>query len=191
MAVATDQSGAYPEWTISAKVAKAVKTLDCYRNLFISSRLKASRKKTRPTSLKVPQGCYYLVDTGYCNSSQFLAPYHGHSKDPQESIEDNEESEYGESDDDDETHKDAKRLYNVSFPYFTDLDIVYGKNRETGDVAEDPLAAEQNLGNADVTLLVTDESDSNIEIEFLSTMESMPSNSSNARSSKIIPSISS
>ncbi|XP_042453279.1 protein ALP1-like [Zingiber officinale] len=33
---------------------------------------------SRPTGLKVPQGCYYLVDAGYCNSSGFLAPYRGH-----------------------------------------------------------------------------------------------------------------
>ncbi|KAG6487907.1 hypothetical protein ZIOFF_056645 [Zingiber officinale] len=82
------------------------------------------------------------------------------------------------------THKDAKGLYNVSFPYFTDLDIVYGKDRATGDVAEDPLAAEQNLENADVTLPMIDESDSNTEIEILSTMKSLPSNSSSARSAK-------
>ncbi|KAL3533009.1 hypothetical protein ACH5RR_006530 [Cinchona calisaya] len=30
---------------------------------------------SRPNGLKVPQGCYYLVDTGYCNSQGFLAPY--------------------------------------------------------------------------------------------------------------------
>ncbi|KAG6524497.1 hypothetical protein ZIOFF_014409 [Zingiber officinale] len=46
------------------------------------------------------------------------------------------------------------------------IDIVYGKDREMGDVAEDPFVAEQNLGNADVTLLVTDESDSNTELNF-------------------------
>ncbi|KAG6503108.1 hypothetical protein ZIOFF_035398 [Zingiber officinale] len=34
---------------------------------------------SRPTGLKVPQGCYYLVEAGYCNSSGFLAPYRGHS----------------------------------------------------------------------------------------------------------------
>ncbi|XP_042456583.1 uncharacterized protein LOC122041078 [Zingiber officinale] len=33
---------------------------------------------SRPTWLKVPQGCYYLVDAGYCNSSGFLASYRGH-----------------------------------------------------------------------------------------------------------------
>ncbi|KAG6490182.1 hypothetical protein ZIOFF_051467 [Zingiber officinale] len=81
-------------------------------------------------------------------------------------------------------HKDSKGLYNVSFPYFTYLDIVYGKDQATGDVAEDPLAAEQNLGNADVTLTVIDESDSNTEIEFLFTMESLPSNSSSSRAAK-------
>ncbi|XP_042393111.1 uncharacterized protein LOC121984303 isoform X1 [Zingiber officinale] len=74
-------------------------------------------------------------------------------------------------------HKDAKGLYNVSFPYFTDLDIVYSKDRATGDLAEDPLAAEQNLGNVDVTLTMTDESDSNTE-------ESLPSNSSSSRAAK-------
>ncbi|XP_042471446.1 uncharacterized protein LOC122053459 [Zingiber officinale] len=63
---------------------------------------------SRSTGLKVPQGCYYLVDAGYCNSSGFLAPYRGHKyhlnefDDPQKSIEGDEESEYEESDDDDE-----------------------------------------------------------------------------------------
>ncbi|GJS11268.1 ALP1-like protein [Tanacetum coccineum] len=27
--------------------------------------------------LKIPQGCYYLVDAGYCNASGFLAPFRG------------------------------------------------------------------------------------------------------------------
>ncbi|KAG6479456.1 hypothetical protein ZIOFF_062922 [Zingiber officinale] len=220
---------------------------------------------SRPTGLKVPQGCYYLVDAGYCNASGFLASYHGHrgknkrfwtaeeswvlirclqdmatdplwktdggfknnymnkikrlmmQKLPQLTIEVkhidfrikflkgryhaiNEMcKQSGCSWNDVEkkiaceftwyiewskTHKDAKGLYNVSFPYFTDLDIVYGKDRATGDVAEDPLTAEQNLENADVTLPMTNESDSNTEIEILSTMESLPSNSSSARSAK-------
>ncbi|WOG95470.1 hypothetical protein DCAR_0414789 [Daucus carota subsp. sativus] len=33
---------------------------------------------SRPNGLKVPQGCYYLVDTGYTNCEGFLAPYRGH-----------------------------------------------------------------------------------------------------------------
>ncbi|KAG6525005.1 hypothetical protein ZIOFF_014957 [Zingiber officinale] len=129
---------------------------------------------SRPTGLKVPQGCYYLVDAGYCNSSGFLAPYRGHR------ILYNSVNCLMLLD----IYKDAKGLYNVSFPYFTDLDVVYGKDRATGDLAEDPLAAEQNLGNVDVTLTMTDESDSNTEIEFLSTMESLPSNSSSSRAAK-------
>ncbi|XP_048491189.1 uncharacterized protein LOC109133657 [Beta vulgaris subsp. vulgaris] len=32
----------------------------------------------RPNGLKVPQGCYYLVDAGYTNCEGFLAPYRGH-----------------------------------------------------------------------------------------------------------------
>ncbi|KAH6756612.1 hypothetical protein C2S53_001793 [Perilla frutescens var. hirtella] len=32
----------------------------------------------RPNGLKIPQGSYYLVDAGYCNSEGFLAPYRGH-----------------------------------------------------------------------------------------------------------------
>ncbi|KAG6516758.1 hypothetical protein ZIOFF_027232 [Zingiber officinale] len=38
----------------------------------------------RSTSLKVPQGCYYLVDAGYCNADGFLAPFRGQRFDPQE-----------------------------------------------------------------------------------------------------------
>ncbi|KAG6532740.1 hypothetical protein ZIOFF_006590 [Zingiber officinale] len=261
---------------------------------------------SRSTGLKVPQGCYYLVDAGYCNSSGFLAPYRGHryhlnefdGHRPETSEEyfnmkysrarnviesmmksstvdvHNQETndvEYGRGKNKQfwtkekswvlirclqdmaidplwktdggfknnymnkirrlmvqklpqliievkhidfrikflkgryhainemckqsecswndvekrlHIHKDAKGLYNVSFPYFTDLDIVYGKDRATGDVAEDSLAVDKNLGNVDVTLTVTDESDSNTEIEFLSTMESLPSNSSSSCAAK-------
>ncbi|GAB4846805.1 hypothetical protein Ancab_039809 [Ancistrocladus abbreviatus] len=32
---------------------------------------------SRPHGLRVPQGCYYLVDGGYSNSEGFLAPYRG------------------------------------------------------------------------------------------------------------------
>ncbi|KAG6470620.1 hypothetical protein ZIOFF_071697 [Zingiber officinale] len=31
----------------------------------------------RPDGLKVPQGCYYLVDSGYYNVDRFLAPFRG------------------------------------------------------------------------------------------------------------------
>ncbi|XP_021748661.1 uncharacterized protein LOC110714454 [Chenopodium quinoa] len=33
---------------------------------------------SRPNGLKVPQGCYFLVDAGYTNCDGFLAPYRGH-----------------------------------------------------------------------------------------------------------------
>uniref|UniRef100_A0A803KZ00 Transposase n=2 Tax=Chenopodium quinoa TaxID=63459 RepID=A0A803KZ00_CHEQI len=33
---------------------------------------------SRPNGLKVPQGCYFLVDAGYTNCDGFLAPYKGH-----------------------------------------------------------------------------------------------------------------
>ncbi|KAG6506886.1 hypothetical protein ZIOFF_032218 [Zingiber officinale] len=118
---------------------------------------------SRPTGLKVPQGCYYLVDVGYCNSSGFLAPYRGHRI---------------------KFLKGRYHAINEMCKQSGYLDIVYGKDRATGDVAEDPLAAEQNLGNVAVTLTVTDESDSNTEIEFLSTMESLPSNSSSSCAAK-------
>ncbi|GJS68715.1 ALP1-like protein [Tanacetum coccineum] len=32
---------------------------------------------SRPQGLRVPHGCYYLVDAGYCNANGFLAPYRG------------------------------------------------------------------------------------------------------------------
>ncbi|XP_031090557.1 protein ALP1-like [Ipomoea triloba] len=32
---------------------------------------------SRTNGLRVPQGCYYLVDAGYCNAKGFLAPYRG------------------------------------------------------------------------------------------------------------------
>ncbi|KAG6532924.1 hypothetical protein ZIOFF_006783 [Zingiber officinale] len=121
---------------------------------------------SRPTWLKVPQGCYYLVDAGYCNSSGFLASYRGHRilikflKGRYHAI--------------NEMCKQSGCSWND----------VEKKIASMGDVAEDPLAAEQNLGNVDVTLTVTDESDSNTEIEFLSTMESLSSNSSSSCAAK-------
>lgn len=40
----------------------------------------ASDVRVQPDSLdndfQVPQGKYYLVDTGYANTSNFIAPYH-------------------------------------------------------------------------------------------------------------------
>ncbi|KAG6508972.1 hypothetical protein ZIOFF_034355 [Zingiber officinale] len=36
-------------------------------------------------------------------------------------------------------HNDAKSLYNVSFPYFSELEMVYDKDRATSLVAEDPM----------------------------------------------------
>ncbi|KAK0585294.1 hypothetical protein LWI29_026372 [Acer saccharum] len=32
---------------------------------------------SRPTGMKIPNGCYYLVDGGYTNGEGFLAPYRG------------------------------------------------------------------------------------------------------------------
>nr|GEX22036.1 hypothetical protein [Tanacetum cinerariifolium] len=32
---------------------------------------------SREDGLKIPQGCYYLVDAGYCNAPGFLAPFRG------------------------------------------------------------------------------------------------------------------
>ncbi|KAG6526099.1 hypothetical protein ZIOFF_016076 [Zingiber officinale] len=32
---------------------------------------------SRPHGLRVPRGCYYLVDSGYCNANGFLVPYRG------------------------------------------------------------------------------------------------------------------
>ncbi|KAG6493116.1 hypothetical protein ZIOFF_048093 [Zingiber officinale] len=121
---------------------------------------------SRPTRLKVPQGCYYLVDAGYCNSSGFLAPYRGHR--------------YHLNELDGHRPETLEEYFNMKHS----RDIMYSKDRATGDLAEDPLAAEQNLGNVDVTLTMTDESNSNAEIEFLSTMESLPSNSSSSRVAK-------
>ncbi|XP_047334006.1 uncharacterized protein LOC124937727 [Impatiens glandulifera] len=32
---------------------------------------------SRPNGLRVPLGCYYLTDSGYCNAKGFLVPYRG------------------------------------------------------------------------------------------------------------------
>nr|XP_027120492.1 uncharacterized protein LOC113737458 [Coffea arabica] len=194
---------------------------------------------SRPNGLRVPQGCYYLVDAGYCNADGFLAPYRGqryhlnefngyrpqrpeeyfnmkHSKarniiercfgllkgrwkilaspsffpiqtqvriimaccllhnlirkfmtfDPQELLQ-SEENESEDEDSDEEvdwndaekkiscekqwyddwckTHKDAKGFWDVKFPYLGDLEIVYGRDRATRNVAEDFAQAVQDM----------------------------------------------
>ncbi|KAG6516387.1 hypothetical protein ZIOFF_026846 [Zingiber officinale] len=54
-------------------------------------------------------------------------------------------------------HNDAKSLYNVSFPYFSELEMVYGKDRATGLVAEDPMIAAQTITDVDAGLTILDD----------------------------------
>ncbi|KAH6756611.1 hypothetical protein C2S53_001792 [Perilla frutescens var. hirtella] len=78
-------------------------------------------------------------------------------------------------------HKEAKGLYNVSFPYLSDLEIVYGKDRATGLVAEDPTTAAENTINVDIDLSVTDDSASNeneFEVDSVSQQQQSGSSSS-------------
>nr|XP_027118694.1 protein ALP1-like [Coffea arabica] len=150
---------------------------------------------SRPNGFRVPQGCYYLVDAGYCNADGFLAPYRGqryhlnefngyrpqrpdeyfnmkHSKarniiercfgllkgrfhaivemckesgcswnDAEKKI----SCEKQWYDDWCKTYKDAKGLWDVKFPYLGDLEIVYGRDRATGNVAEDFAQAVQDM----------------------------------------------
>ncbi|KAG6483151.1 hypothetical protein ZIOFF_059791 [Zingiber officinale] len=51
----------------------------------------------------------------------------------------------------------AKSFYNISFPYFSELEIVYGKDRETSIVTEDPMMAAQNITNVDDELTISDD----------------------------------
>ncbi|KAK3198785.1 hypothetical protein Dsin_022200 [Dipteronia sinensis] len=51
---------AFPEWEGSASESRVLRDA-----------------LSRPTRLKVPTGCYYLVDGGYTNGEGFLAPYRG------------------------------------------------------------------------------------------------------------------
>ncbi|KAH6826541.1 hypothetical protein C2S53_017312 [Perilla frutescens var. hirtella] len=241
----------------------------------------------RPNGLKVPQGCYYLVDAGYCNSEGFLAPYRGHRYHLNEmerdtfgnNKADKHDAPYGRGknkhfwteeeswalirclqemavdplwktdggfknnymneirrimmqklptftkevkhidsrikflkakfhaicemckqsgcawndvdnkiqcertwyDEWSKIHKEAKGLYNVSFPYLSDLEIVYGKDRATGLVAEDPITAAENTINVDVDLSITDDSASNdndVEVDSISQQQQSGSSSS-------------
>ncbi|KAG6533676.1 hypothetical protein ZIOFF_007551 [Zingiber officinale] len=54
-------------------------------------------------------------------------------------------------------HNDAKSLYNVSFPYFSELKMIYGKDRETYLVAEDPMMTTQNITDVDAGLTISDD----------------------------------
>ncbi|KAH6786063.1 hypothetical protein C2S51_038518 [Perilla frutescens var. frutescens] len=241
----------------------------------------------RPNGLKVPQGCYYLVDTGYCNSEGFLAPYRGHryhlneiekdiggSNKPDKhdvpygrgknkyfwtekeswalirylqeiavdplwktdggfknnymneirkimmqklptftkevkhfnsrikflkakfhaicemckqsgctwnDVDNKIQCEHTWFDEWSKIHKEAKGLYNVSFLYLSDLEIVYGKDRETGLVAEDPITAAENTINVDVDLSVINDSASNdneFEVDSMSQQQQSGSSSS-------------
>ncbi|KAH6805029.1 hypothetical protein C2S51_029860 [Perilla frutescens var. frutescens] len=258
----------------------------------------------RPNGLKVPQGCYYLVDAGYCNSEGFLAPYHGqryhlnefdghrpekaeeyfnmkHSRarnviercfgllkgrwkilaspsffpiqiqemtvDPLWKTDGGFKNNYMNEirrimtqklptftkevkhidsgikflkakfhaicemckqsgcawndvdnkiqcertwyDEWSKIHKEAKGLYNVSFPYLSDLEIVYGKDRATGLVAEDPITAAENTINLDVDLSITDDSASNdndVEVDSISQQQQSGSSSSKKKNEAII-----
>lgn len=65
----------------------------------------------------------------------------------------------------------------------SDLEIVYGKDRATGIIAEDPITAAQNVEKFDIDLCVTDDSASdNNGVEVDSMLHQLPSASSSARS---------
>ncbi|KAG6487234.1 hypothetical protein ZIOFF_055819 [Zingiber officinale] len=154
---------------------------------------------SRSSGLKIPQGGYYLVDARYYNSNGFLAPYRGHSHDPRECIPD--EDEQSEDDDSDRgteteqsgcTWNDVEKkiaceetwylewikvrvlviIFSIiSFPYFSELEMVYGKDRATGLVAEDPMMTTQNITNVDAGLTISDD---NSLVEKGVEVDSMP-----------------
>ncbi|GJW71115.1 ALP1-like protein [Tanacetum coccineum] len=59
---------------------------------------------SRDDGLKVPQGCYYLVDVGYCNASGFLAPFRVPNSIPLVAESTHEQT------DDELTEKEAKQM---------------------------------------------------------------------------------
>ncbi|XP_074569686.1 uncharacterized protein LOC141840885 [Curcuma longa] len=82
-------------------------------------------------------------------------------------------------------HNDAKSLYNVSFPYFSELEMVYGKDRATGLVAEDPMMAAQNITDVDAELSISDDNsltEKGVEVDSMPNQQ--PSVSSKASHSK-------
>ncbi|KAG6512626.1 hypothetical protein ZIOFF_030751 [Zingiber officinale] len=68
-------------------------------------------------------------------------------------------------------HNDAKSLYNVPFPYFSELEMVYGKGRATSLVAEDPMIATQTITDVDAGLTISDD---NSLAEKVVELDSMP-----------------
>ncbi|CDP16022.1 unnamed protein product [Coffea canephora] len=91
------------------------------------------------------------------------------------------------------THKDAKGLWDVKFPYLGDLEIVYGRDRATGNVAEDftqtvqDMEAVQNLEEGDEGLDAMSNSDNDkVEEDEVNSMEqsTQPSSTSTRNSKK-------
>ncbi|KAG6472200.1 hypothetical protein ZIOFF_069657 [Zingiber officinale] len=82
-------------------------------------------------------------------------------------------------------HIDIKSLYNVSFPYFSELEMVYGKDRATGIVAEDPMMAAQNITDVDAGLTISDDNSlakKGVEVDLMQNQQ--PSVTSRASHSK-------
>ncbi|XP_071927586.1 uncharacterized protein [Coffea arabica] len=91
------------------------------------------------------------------------------------------------------THKDAKGLWDVKFPYLGDLEIVYGRDRAIGNVAEDFAQAVQdmedvqNLEEGDEGLDAMSNSDNDkVEEDEVNSMEqsTQPSSTSTRNSKK-------
>ncbi|KAG6526881.1 hypothetical protein ZIOFF_008968 [Zingiber officinale] len=84
-----------------------------------------------------------------------------------------------------QNHNDAKGLYNVSFPYFSELEMVYGKDRATCLIAEDPMMAAQNITDMDAGLTISGDNslaEKGVEVDSMSNQQ--PSVTSRASHSK-------
>ncbi|XP_071924239.1 uncharacterized protein [Coffea arabica] len=90
------------------------------------------------------------------------------------------------------THKDAKGLWDVKFSYLGDLEIVYGRDRATGNVAEDFAQAVQDMedvqnleeGHEGLDTMSNSDNDKVEEDEVNSIEQSTQPSSTSTRNSK-------
>ncbi|WOK93464.1 hypothetical protein Cni_G02162 [Canna indica] len=111
----------------------------------------------RRNGLKVLIGNYYLVDAGYTNGEEFLAPYRSTRY---------HLSEWGEGFGWDSERKcvtaekgvweeylkkdaDARILKNKPFPYYEKLSVIFGKDRATGVNVQTPVDVIERLDEED------------------------------------------
>ncbi|KAG6495997.1 hypothetical protein ZIOFF_043845 [Zingiber officinale] len=90
-----------------------------------------------------------------------------------------------------QNRNDVKSLYNVSFPYFSKLEMVYGKDRATSLIAKDPMIAAQNIIDVDVELTILDDNslvEKGVKVDLMSNQQPfVTSRSSHSKEKKKSP----